>query len=118
MADGLRELNLPIYNKDEFKTALSEIKTLVEVQPNDFPMMLQAICEKVGVAVIFSSNLPQVPISGVTRWIGRNPLIQISDNFNTNDQFWFAFYRQAGHILLHVKKDVFIEDEEAVKYSS
>jgi len=114
----LRELNLSTYNKDGFKASLSQIKILVEVQPDDFAVMLQTICEKVGVAVIFSSNLPEAPISGVTRWIGRNPLIQISDSYQTNDHFWFAFYHQAGHILLHGKKDVFIEDLETVKYNS
>ncbi|MGH2624761.1 MAG: ImmA/IrrE family metallo-endopeptidase, partial [Sphingobacterium sp.] len=113
----LRELSLPTYNKNGFTAALSEIRTLVETQPYNFPIMLRAICAKVGVAVIFSGNL-QGSISGVTRWIGKIPLIQMSDSHKTNDLFWLAFYQQAGHIVLHGKKDVFIADKQSGKYNS
>lgn len=113
----LRELSLPAYNKNGFTAALSEIRTLVATQPDDFPLMLRAICSKVGVAVIFSGNLLQASISGVTRWIGQIPLIQMSDSHKTNDHFWFAFYQQAGHIVLHGKKDVFIAGIQSGKYN-
>lgn len=111
----LRKLQLPEFNKDVFKTMLNEIKKLVESQPEDFPTTLQSLCEKAGVAVIFSNSLPKAPISGATRWIGGTPLIQITDRYKTNDHFWFTFYHEAGHILLHGKKDVFIEDFDGVE---
>lgn len=111
----LRNQELPEFNKERFKAALIEIRTLVETQPEDFPTTLKLICEKAGVAVIYSNSLPKAPISGATRWIGKTPLIQITDRYKTNDHFWFTFYHEAGHILLHGKKDVFIEDFDAVE---
>lgn len=114
----LRNQHLPEFNKEAFKTILFEIKTLVEKQPEDFPTKLKSMCEQVGVSIIYSNSLPKAPISGATRWIGGTPLIQITDRYKTNDHFWFTFYHEAGHILLHGKKDVFIEDFDGVENDS
>lgn len=114
----LRKFQMPEFSKDTFKKTLKEIKSLVEMQPEDFPTTLQSLCKKAGVAVIYSNSLLKAPISGATRWIGGIPLIQITDRYKTNDHFWFTFYHEAGHILLHGKKDVFIEDFDAVENDS
>ncbi|MCF2495403.1 ImmA/IrrE family metallo-endopeptidase [Dyadobacter chenhuakuii] len=111
----LRSETLPDFDREGFKIALNEIKSLVETQPEDFPSTLKSICEKVGVAVIYSYSLPKAPISGATRWIGKVPVIQITDRYKTNDHFWFTFFHEAAHILLHGKKDVFIEDFDGVE---
>lgn len=107
---NLRKLEIPDYSKDEFKKILIQIKSLAENQPEDFAEQLELMCRAVGVAVIYSKSLSKAPISGATRWISGTPLIQITDRYKTNDHFWFTFYHEAGHILLHGKKDVFIED--------
>jgi addiction module HigA family antidote len=105
----IKKMNLPEYDKVKFKEILQEIKHLVKSHPEDFAIRLQKLCAEAGVAVVYTPNLPQAPISGATRWIGGNPIIQLTDRYNSNDQFWFTFYHEAGHILLHGKKDVFIE---------
>jgi Zn-dependent peptidase ImmA (M78 family) len=57
----------------------------------------------------------RAPIHGATRWQNDNPLIQLTGRYNRNDIFWFTFFHEAGHILLHGKKDVFIEGMEPAK---
>jgi len=37
------------------------------------------------------------------------PFIQLTGRYNRNDSFWFTFFHEAGHILLHGKKDIFLE---------
>lgn len=111
----LQKEELPEFNKEMFKIVLSQIKELVVTQPEDFPIQLKEMCKSAGVAVIFSHSLPKAPISGAARWIGGTPVIQITDRYKTNDHFWFTFYHEAGHILLHGKKDVFIEGFEGVE---
>jgi HTH-type transcriptional regulator/antitoxin HigA len=103
---------LPEFDKIAFKDALDEIKSLVIKQPTDFNEQLQAICAKCGVAVVYTPCLPKAPVSGATWWKGKNPIIQLSGRYKTNDSFWFAFYHEAGHILKHGKKDIFLEDFE------
>jgi len=104
------DLKLPGFDKTAFKDALCEIKTLVVDQPGDFKEQLQRICAGCGVAVLYTPCLPKAPISGATWWKGRNPIIQLTGRYKTNDSFWFAFYHEAGHILKHGKKDIFLED--------
>lgn len=107
-----QKINLPEYKKDLFKESLIEVLAIVKKHPEDFASRLHRISLKSGVALIFTPCLPKAPVSGATRWIGGNPLIQLTDRYKTNDQFWFTFFHEAAHILLHGKKEVFIEDFE------
>ncbi|MGQ3013301.1 MAG: ImmA/IrrE family metallo-endopeptidase [Flavobacteriales bacterium] len=105
-----KELETAEFDKKKFKEALAEIKELAFAMPPDFPRQLQQICAGCGVAVVFTQNLPKAPISGATRWVYNKPLIQLSGRFKTNDHFWFTFFHEAAHILLHGKKDIFLEN--------
>lgn len=108
----MRKIDLVVYDKDGFKAALIEIKKIVFEFPEDYATQLQEYCKAVGVAVVYTICLPKAPVSGATRWIGGNPLIQLTDRYKSNDHFWFTFFHEAGHVLLHGKKEIFIEDFE------
>lgn len=108
----MQQLQLPAYNSTLFKKILLEIKSLVQHHPDDFANQLQQLCAKAGVAVIYTLCLPGAPVSGAIRWFRNNPMIQLTDRHKTNDHFWFSFYHEAGHVLLHGKKEVFLEDFE------
>jgi len=107
-----KELNIEQFNKKKFKDSLFEIKELAFLMPNNFNKKLQDICSKCGIAVVFTKNLPKAPISGATRWFHNKPIIQLSGRFKTNDHFWFTFFHEAAHIILHGKKDIFLENVE------
>ncbi len=58
-------------------------------------------------------ELPKTRVSGATRWIKPDKaLIQLSLRYKTNDHLWFTFFHEAGHILKHGKRDVFIDLED------
>ena len=60
-------------------------------------------------------------MSGVARWLNaRRPLIQLSLYGKQNDRFWFSFFHEAAHILLHSqqKKSVFLDDPSKTISSS
>lgn len=104
------ELNAKGYNEKKFREALAEIKNVMAKHPKDFFIKLQKLCLGAGVKVVHTPCLPKAPISGSTRWLGDNtPLIQLSGRYKRNDSFWFTFFHEAGHILLHGKKDIFLE---------
>ncbi len=112
-----RELKLKEFSKDTFKNALDEIKSISYKQPGNFKERLQEICSESGVALVYTPNLPKATISGAARWIFDTtiPLIQLSGRYKSNDHFWFTFFHEAGHILLHGKKDIFLEEVEGAK---
>jgi HTH-type transcriptional regulator/antitoxin HigA len=106
----MRKFKLSAYNKEAFKQSLIEIKNLIRIHPEDFAPRLQQICLNSGVGLVYTICIPKAPISGVARWVGGNPVIQLTDRYKSNDHFWFTFFHEVGHILLHGKKDVFIEN--------
>jgi len=105
-----KQLELPEFNKPLFVNALNDIKKLVITHPDNFLKLLQEICTRSGVAVLYTPCLPNAPVAGATWWKSNNPIIQLSGRYKTNDSFWFAFYHEAGHILKHGKKEVFLEN--------
>jgi addiction module HigA family antidote len=106
-------LKAPAYDEKKFKASLEVIKSLMAEHPADFFNRLQAICLESGVKVVHTPCLPKAPISGSTRWLNEGvPLIQLSGRYKRNDSFWFTFFHEAGHIFLHGKKDIFLEDIE------
>jgi HTH-type transcriptional regulator / antitoxin HigA len=104
------ELNVPAYNGNLFKKNLKQIKTLMVQSSSGFFEKLQNLCKQAGVKVVYTPCLPKAPIHGSTRWVGNVPLIQLSARYRKNDIFWFTFFHEVGHILLHGKKYVSVEN--------
>ena len=81
------------------------------MSPN-FDERLVHKCSAAGVRVVFVPELPHTCAWGASRWTSPScALIQLSLRYKTDDHFWFTFFHEAGHILLHGKKDVFLEQE-------
>jgi addiction module HigA family antidote len=104
------ELSGRKYSPKKFKDALPELKSIMAKHPSDFFTRLQSVCLDTGVKVVHTPCLPKAPINGSTRWLSDSPLIQLTGRFKRNDSFWFTFFHEAGHIILHGKKDIFLEN--------
>lgn len=104
------ELSAPNYNAGKFKQNLNLFKNIMAEQPKYFFKKLQELCLEAGVKVVYTPCLPKAPIHGSTRWMVNTPLIQLSARYKQNDRFWFTFFHEAGHILLHGKKYISIEN--------
>jgi Zn-dependent peptidase ImmA (M78 family) len=60
---------------------------------------------------VIEVELPKTHLSGIARWLSKDKaLIQLSLRHKTNDHLWFSLFHEAGHILLHGKKAVFIDE--------
>ena len=99
------------YDKAAFRQALNNIRSLsAQPDPHVFVPRMQAECAAAGVAVVFVPCLPKTGVSGATQWLNpHKAVIQLSLRYKTNDHLWFTFFHEAGHILLHGKKELFIE---------
>mgnify|MGYP000290272333 CR=1 FL=1 len=101
------------HDQSEFKNALTKIKPLTLLPPEEFQPELTKICASCGVCVVFVEELPGVPVSGATYWITPNKaLLQLSYRYKSDDHLWFSFYHEAGHIILHGKRDAILETED------
>ena len=102
----------PKFSKMKFEKALNEIRELTVLSPREFDPRLRALCIEAGVKLVFVPAVPKAHVSGVARWLNlHSPLIQLSLYGRTNDKFWFAFFHEAAHILLHAdnKQNIFLD---------
>jgi HTH-type transcriptional regulator/antitoxin HigA len=107
------KIECQIYNEKAFRAALDKIRGLTGESPEVFEPQMRSLCTGAGVAVVFVPELPGTHLYGATRWLGvKKALIQLSLRGKSDDHLWFTFFHEAGHILLHEKKDVFIEAED------
>jgi Zn-dependent peptidase ImmA (M78 family) len=71
---------------------------------------LPAICAKAGVCVVRTKEIPLAAVSGAARWLTKDKaLIQVSFKYKTDDQFWFSVFHEIGHILLHGRRQFFVD---------
>lgn len=98
------------YSPTQLKKRIDDMKQLMVKQPNDFATQLQEMCAGVGIKLVYTPCLPKAPISGSTRWKGNTPCIQLLGRYKQYDIFWFTFFHEIGHILLHGKKNIFLEN--------
>lgn len=102
------------YSLRKFKAAIHEIRKLTVCEPEEFQQRMQTYCMHAGVYLIFVPSIPKAKISGAARWINNQyPLIQLSLFGKSNDKFWFSFFHEAAHILLHAEKKekIFLDDK-------
>lgn len=99
------------WKKEDFVAALPEIRKLTRChQPQDFISKLRSICAACGVAVVVLRTPKGCPASGATRFISSDrALLMLSFRFLSDDQFWFTFFHEAGHLILHGQERMFIE---------
>ena len=107
------KLNARTHDRAGFLTALGKIRELTVEPPEVFEPRIRALLHRVGVGFVLVPAIPRSHVSGVARWLRpRYPLIQLSLYGKTNDRFWFTFFHEAAHILLHAadKKSVWLDD--------
>ncbi|MFH1913658.1 MAG: HigA family addiction module antitoxin [Pseudomonadota bacterium] len=119
------EIDCVPYDRKRFQATLDEIRGVTREAPEAFAPKLVGLCALAGVAVVFVPELPRIGTWGATRWLGDKAVIQLSLRYKSNDHLWFTFFHEAGHILKHGRKEVFIEgkgldgekEEEANAYA-
>lgn len=108
-----QKINTSDFDEKKLRDSILTIKSLMFSHSNEFMSQLTKILADCGVALVILKNLKNVPINGVTRWISpKKALIQMSIRGKYADIFWFSLFHELGHLLLHRKKDIYINSED------
>ncbi len=101
------------YNKENFITALAQIRKLTTKEPSEFVPSMMKLAAEAGVIVLFVRELPKTSVSGATRWLSHSkPLIQLTLRHKLDDMFWFSFFHESGHVYHeHAKREVLLEEK-------
>lgn len=99
------------YNEAGFKQALREIRGLTRAPIEEALPRSRQLCNQSGVALALIKPLPKTALSGAAWWLSpKKAVIQLSARHKTDDHLWFSFFHEAAHILLHSKKNVFVDE--------
>jgi len=96
------------------REALPRMRQMTQRRPEDFHTPLCALFADCGVALVFVPHLPRTHANGAVRWLNPSTaLVQLSVLRRYDDIFWFSLFHELGHLLLHGKKEVFVEFPKA-----
>lgn len=101
------------FSKPTLEASLGELRSLsLEHEIGSALPEITRLCTSAGVRVVFVPEVPGARCSGATRLIGGRPLVQLSSRHRTDDQFWFTLFHELGHVLLHPRAEIFIDDDQ------
>jgi HTH-type transcriptional regulator/antitoxin HigA len=115
------------FDRARFQSALLAIRTLMVRDPKEFDPEMRRLLAESGVALVTVPEVKGCHAHGAARWLSpTKALVQLSVRYKWEDIFWFSLFHEAGHILLHGKRSIFIEsageatgdEEEADRFAA
>lgn len=106
------EITCRPFEKQALIGQLGELRKLTrEPDPAAWFPRLRELGKETGVAIVLEPEIPGARVVGAARWVTHEKaLVQLSLRHRWSDIFWFTLFHEIGHLLLHSKKDVFIND--------
>jgi HTH-type transcriptional regulator/antitoxin HigA len=83
-------------------------------EPEAFLPELSALLAEAGIAFVLVPHFPSTRVHGATFPVGRDrAVLAMTIRGSWADIFWFSLFHELGHILLHDKRDVILEGDDA-----
>lgn len=100
------------FDKAGLAELLPDLRAMTrDPEPSRWWPRLVGRCSEVGVAVVAEPEIKGACINGAARWLTHDKaLVQLSLRHRWSDIVWFTIFHELGHVLLHSKKDAFIND--------
>lgn len=107
------KVHVPPFDARRFRQVLDEIRPLTRREPFEQVFKrVKAMCAEAGVVVLLIPELTGTHLSGASRWVGSKAVIQLSRRHKSDDQFWFTFFHEAGHLLSGTRRRDFVDGAE------
>jgi HTH-type transcriptional regulator/antitoxin HigA len=107
-----REIECADYDSGAFRNAILKARKLLAHSPSECYDRLQSVFAAAGVALVMVPVVRRSGMYGSARWLTpQKALIQLNSNIVSNRRFWLALFHEAGHLLLHGKRQAFIDSD-------
>lgn len=108
------QLETADFDEARLRAEIEKLRSFSRMRVSEVIESIQSLCAACGVAVVWVPELPHSGISGCARLLSeRKALIALTLRYKTDDQMWFTFFHELGHLLLHRKKRSFVLDNAA-----
>lgn len=106
-----RKQQVESYSESKLRHILPRLRALTLFPVNESLPGITSLLNSVGVAVVFIRHFKGTRVSGAFRWVHDVPVIQLSDYYPWADIMWFNLFHEIGHLVLHKKKESFLDYE-------
>lgn len=107
------------WSSEKFRSILNDARLLTrDKKPSNFLPILKGLCASAGVVLVIAKGPSGCRASGAAKFVDPDKaLILLSFRHLSDDHFWFSFFHEAGHLLMHSKKRLFVDgpDEDQSK---
>jgi HTH-type transcriptional regulator/antitoxin HigA len=107
-----KDIEVKVFDKKRLEEKLLEIKSLMTLEYiSEAVKEIQKVLNSCGIALVLLPHFKKTKIHGATFWLdNKKAVIAMTLKGSFSDLFWFSFFHEVGHILLHPKREVFLED--------
>lgn len=106
------KMKIKPFDKKHLESALLLLRSLTMDSGKDVLEKSKEILAGCGVAFVLLNHFPKTRTNGATFWLkgGEKAVILMSLRGAYTDIFWFSLFHEIAHILLHGKRELFLED--------
>lgn len=107
-----KDIETKAFDKKILKEKLIQMKSLMILEDiNEAIEEIQKVLNSCGIVLVLLPHFKNTKIHGATFWLDNDKaVIAMTLRGSFSDMFWFSFFHEVGHILLHPKREVFLED--------
>lgn len=101
------------WNPQKLRSQILEMRALTKAKaPQYFLPRIRKMCADAGVALVYVRAPSGCRASGATRFLSDNKaMVILSFRHLADDHFWFTFFHELGHLLLHGTTATFIDGD-------
>lgn len=105
------DVQVEAFDRTRFRAVLDEARGILLRHPKHSVATVERLCAGAGVALVVVPEITGSRASGAARWLSPTKgLIQLSLRYAWEDAFWFSFFHEAAHLVLHGKREAFVDD--------
>lgn len=94
------------------RTLLPELRSWTRQPLSTAVTKVRAALAACGIVLVVVPPFPKTRVHGATFWVSADKaVVQMSLRGAWSDVFWFSLFHEIGHVLLHGKKQVFLEGD-------
>lgn len=108
-----RRMRCSPFNAGRVREAITSIRAMTALRPEDFIVPLENELAGAGVVLSICPHFSGTSAQGAVFWLGqKKAVLMLATRYKWSDIFWFSFFHEIGHILLHGRQSVIIETGE------
>ena len=109
-----RKSNCAAFDRKRLEGSLVVLREMTMQTPEVFEPALSSLLTEAGITLVICPHFPSTRVHGATFWLGRDKAaLMMSIRGAWADVFWFSLFHELGHILLHSRREVILENDDA-----